>query len=79
MGGNSISIYYGRLHAPSEVATMIWNGEEYHCWHREDYGLHFLDGHTPALAAQLKYPHALTDPFYEGRSRASRPSSDKVC
>jgi hypothetical protein len=34
LGGNSISIYYGRLHAPNESAAMIWNGEECHAWHR---------------------------------------------
>ncbi len=51
-GGNSISIYYGRLHAPNEETTMIWNGEECHCWHRFELALHFLDGRTPEYASK---------------------------
>jgi hypothetical protein len=65
LGGNSISIHYGRLHAPNEEATMIWQGEECHCWHDFDLGLHFLDGRTPVDAARLHYSHLITDPFYE--------------
>jgi hypothetical protein len=64
-GGNSISIYYGRLHAPNEETTMIRNGEECHCWHNFDFALHFLDGRTPVDAAKLYVSHPLTDPFYE--------------
>ena len=68
-GGNSIHIYYGRLHAPNEKATMNWNGEECHCWHDFDYALHFLDGRTPSEAAALNYSHSLTNPFYEEEFR----------
>ena len=64
-GGNSISIYYGRLHAPNEESTTIWNGEECHCWHSFDLALHFSDGRTPTDAARLHYSHSITDPFYE--------------
>jgi hypothetical protein len=58
-------IFYGRLYAPNEDTTMLWNEEECYCWN--DFGniLHFLDGRTPAQAAKLKYSHELTDPFYE--------------
>ena len=59
MGGNSISIYYGRLHAPNEDTTMIWNGEECHCWHRFELPLHFLDGQTPEFASKTMYTHHL--------------------
>jgi len=49
--GNSISIYYGRLHAPADKQRLVWNGEECHCWH-DLIGmgavLDFLDGLTPA-------------------------------
>ena len=69
MGGNTISIYYGRLHAPSEQAVMVWNGEECHCWHRVEYALHFLDGRTPPDTARLRYSHSLTSPFYEDQIR----------
>ena len=67
--GNSISIYYGRLHSPNEEITMIWNGEECRCWHDFDYVLHFLDGQAPADAAKLNSSHPITDPFYEDKFR----------
>ena len=72
-GGNSISIYYGRLHAPNEETTMIWSGEECHCWHGFDLALHFLDGRTPIDATRLHYSHAITDPFYEEEFRKKFP------
>lgn len=59
LGGNSISIYYGRLHAPNEKSTMIWNGEECNCWHRFELALHFLDGRTPEYASKTIYSHSL--------------------
>jgi hypothetical protein len=68
-GGNSIHIYYGRLHAPNEKATMIWNSEECHCWHDFDYALHFLDERTPTEAAELNYSHSIVNPFYEEEIR----------
>jgi hypothetical protein len=68
-GGNSIHIYYGRLHAPSEMATMSWNGEECHCWHDIDYALHFLDKRTPGDAAALSYSHPLMNSFYDEEFR----------
>ena len=64
-GGNSMHIHYGRLHAPNKDITMVWQGEECHCWHELDYVLHFLDGRTPAEAAELDVIHPITDPFYE--------------
>ena len=63
--GNSISIYYGRLHAPNEEAAMIWNGEECRCWHDFDDALHFLDRLNPIDAAKQNVSHSITDPFYE--------------
>ena len=68
-GGNSINIRYGRLHAPNEKAVMIWNGEECHCWHRVEYGLHFLDRRAPVDVAKLKFSHPITNAFYEENSR----------
>jgi hypothetical protein len=48
--GYTLSIYYGRLHAPENQLRMIWNNEECHCWH-DLMGtgaiLDFLDGLTP--------------------------------
>jgi len=67
MGGNSISIYYGRLHAPNEVVTMQWNGEECKCWHRAEFALHFLDGQKlpEKLPLTWLYSHDFLTPFYE--------------
>ena len=65
LGGNSISIYYGRLHAPNQSETMIWEEEKCHAWHRFEHALHFLDGCTPADAVKLDFSHYLIDPFYE--------------
>jgi hypothetical protein len=62
-GGNSISLYYGRLHAPNEEATMIWNGEECHCWHRFELALHFLDRQTPEYASKNMYTHSLIQQY----------------
>ena len=64
-GGNSISIFYGRLHASNEKTTMIWNGEECYCWHDFDHALNLLDGHRPADVVKKYYSHPITKPFYE--------------
>ncbi len=68
-GGNSINIRYGRLHALNERATLIWNGEERHCWHRVEHVLHLLDGRSPVEAAKLNFSHPITDSFYESEFR----------
>ena len=64
-GGNSINIYYGRLHAPNESAKMVWNGEECHAWHRIEQVLHFLDGRSPVDSAKLNYSVPLIKKYYE--------------
>jgi hypothetical protein len=69
LDGNSMSIRYGRLHAPDEKNTMFWNGEESRCWHRVEYPLHFLDGRAPAEAAKLDYSHAIKTAFNEDEVR----------
>jgi hypothetical protein len=63
--GNSISIYYGRLHAPNENVTMLWNSEECHAWHGFEFGLHFLDGRSQAEIAKVNYSPPLISKFYE--------------
>jgi hypothetical protein len=63
IGGNSISMYYGRLHAPNEKATFRWNGEECYCWHRFEHALHFLDGHTPVYHSKMLYTHSLIEEY----------------
>ena len=61
--GNSISIYYGRLYAPNEETTMIWNNEQCHCWHRLELPLHFLDEQTAEYASKTMYTHHLMEQF----------------
>jgi hypothetical protein len=76
-GGNSISIYYGRLHAPNEEATMNWNGEECHCWHRFEIALHFLDGRLPEYASKTMYTHGLIEQYKQselGRNSTAQHS-----
>ena len=63
--GNSISIHYGRLHAPNESATMVWNGEECHAWHEFDLALNYLDGHSPAKTAKMKHFPPWTKKYYK--------------
>ncbi len=69
MGGNSISICYGRLHAPNESATMIWNGEECYAWHKLKPAIHFLDGRSPLETSKAGSSHSLTDKYYEDEYR----------
>ena len=56
--GNTISIYYGRLHAPSDKAVITWNGEECYCWHQVNDALHFLDGLSPQEAVDRLRIHS---------------------
>jgi hypothetical protein len=54
--GNSINIFYGRLHASNDHQVMAWNKEDCYCWHgltgREV--LNFLDGLSPQEAVFQK-------------------------
>jgi hypothetical protein len=53
--GNSISIFYGRLHAPDDLPKMKWMGLECYCWHSKLGSRHildFLDGLTPQESIQ---------------------------
>lgn len=69
LGGNSISIYYGRHHALNETATMVWEGETCHTWHDFMSALYFLDGTLPAEAAKMKSSHQLIEKYYEEEFR----------
>jgi hypothetical protein len=55
--GEILMIYYGRLHAVSDKFTMIWNGEEYNCWHHANEFLLFLDDLSPLEASQRNWSH----------------------
>ncbi|MDD1776274.1 MAG: hypothetical protein LUP94_02860 [Candidatus Methanomethylicus sp.] len=69
LGGNTISIRYGRQHAPNDKAIMIWNGEECHCWHDVNHALHFLDGRSVEDAVKMINSHPLLKPFFEEEYR----------
>jgi hypothetical protein len=69
--GNSMNIYYGRLHAPNEETTMVWNSEECHCWHRLELGLHFLDNQKPEYASKNMYTHNLIEQYKQSEIRQS--------
>ena len=70
-GGNSMSIYYGRLHAPNEETTILWNGEACHCWHRIELALHFLDGQPPEGASKRMYTHSLIEQYKQSEQGKS--------
>lgn len=48
---------------------MIWNGEECHAWHKLRLALLFLDGRSPAQAANMKGSSLLTSTYYEDEYR----------
>ncbi len=51
---DELNLLYGRLHAPDKGVTMLWNGDECHCWHRSRWKpIFFLEGFTPETAAHF--------------------------
>ncbi len=63
-GGYTISIYYGRSHAPDNKPSITWNGEECFCWHDIDNALNFLDGLSPQesvdqMRVHHRWPHVM--------------------
>jgi hypothetical protein len=73
--GNSINMYYGRLHAPNEETIILLNDEQCHCWHRLELALHFLDGRMPEYASKTIYTHGLIEQYKQselGRSLAGQ-------
>lgn len=49
---DEFSIDYGRLHAPDDQATMIWQDRKCNCWHNNRLVLFYLDGVTPQEVVQ---------------------------
>ena len=60
-GGDTIAIFYGRLHALDDEKIMTWNGEKCYCWHSVENSLNFLDGMSPqeAVEAKRKWPRVM--------------------
>ena len=52
--GPTMTVYYGRLHAPSEESIIVYEGERAWCWHRVEVALNFLDGLSPQEAVDQK-------------------------
>jgi len=69
----AIRAYYGRLHSPNHINTLMWNGEECWCWHLVSKELHFLDGQTPEYAAKNLRSHALFKKYREAVSSKDLP------
>jgi len=61
--GYTIGILYGRLHAPDDEISMIWQGKECRCWHHIEPALHFLDGTKPQDAAKMFYRSQIIHQF----------------
>jgi hypothetical protein len=56
-------VSYGRLHAPVDQHTMLWNGEECRCWHLLGKELNFLDGLSPAdvSSSEFRVPRTMRE------------------
>jgi hypothetical protein len=68
-----IYVRYGRLHAPLDKDTIIWNDDKCYCWHslESDPVLNFLDGLSPADIVNRNYetPRAVKE-FSESTKEA---------
>ncbi len=63
---DELLLLYGRLHAPDEGVTMLWNGEECLCWHNLRWSpILFLDGLSPEEAAHFKGKPPLVEQFWQ--------------
>ncbi len=61
--GNSMDVYYGRLHALNDEYVMTWNQENSYCWHglTSRNVLNFLVGLSPQeVISQKGFPSAVT-------------------
>jgi len=53
----AIDVYYGRLSAPNDKNTGLYNNEECHCWHGFVKVLHFIDNSSPSFTAKNLFSH----------------------
>lgn len=67
--GDTLHVFYGRLHALDNAWTMKWNDENCYCWH--DYSdtqltLKFLDGISPQAAYRQRLsPAPITREYHD--------------
>jgi hypothetical protein len=68
-----IHIDYGRLHAPIDKYTMLWNNEERYCWHDIGKPLNFLDNISPSEIEKndFKVPPIMKSFFENNKAKAS--------
>lgn len=55
-GTPDTSSAYGRLHAPVDRNSMLWDGEECYCWHHGLPAAQFLEGISPNDAHEIVPP-----------------------
>jgi hypothetical protein len=67
--GNSMSIVYGRLHAPNEGGSVEIDGKEYDVWHFVDPVLMFLDNFPPQHIYIASHPKI--EAFYQKEENMS--------
>jgi hypothetical protein len=58
-----LSVYYGRLHAPSNDYFMLVDKEEHWCWHDDRLVLNFIDGLSPEESIKQKHNPRVIDQF----------------
>lgn len=58
-----LSVFYGRLHAPSNDYFMLVDKEEHWCWHDDRLVLNFVDGLSPEESIEQKHNPRVVDQF----------------
>lgn len=66
---------YGRLHAPLNRDTMIWNGEKHYCWHSIDKVLLFFEELSLADTKNMmfKKPRIMKEIYELNKSKGWKP------
>jgi hypothetical protein len=75
MREDSLTIYYGRIHALDDSPTMEHEGQMYFCWFRPgDLAYSFLDGKSPEEAFKSRFdtPQFLTDLFARAKETENK-------
>jgi hypothetical protein len=74
----NIIVEYGRLHAPVDQVSMLWNGEECRCWHLIPKLVNFLDGLSPLDTENSEYdkPRVIQEFLERNQREASYPAQE---
>lgn len=77
-GRNDLTIDYGRLHAPNDERSFIWEGERRWAWWGEWYTtLSFLEGIPPQKAVEYPKPDFI-QPYWEKVLQAEDGNAEAV-